>query len=92
MCAGHESSAGCGTYLRLYGVVMGTLSVSESTGALQGQPHLFCPVLNPLLHVFLFSFHSASPRLPDGFTQLLNLTQLFLNDAFLEYLPANFGR
>uniref|UniRef100_A0A3Q0RLQ0 Leucine rich repeat containing 7 n=1 Tax=Amphilophus citrinellus TaxID=61819 RepID=A0A3Q0RLQ0_AMPCI len=31
-------------------------------------------------------------QLPDGFTQLLNLTQLFLNDAFLEYLPANFGR
>uniref|UniRef100_A0A7N8YCG0 Leucine-rich repeat-containing protein 7 n=1 Tax=Mastacembelus armatus TaxID=205130 RepID=A0A7N8YCG0_9TELE len=31
-------------------------------------------------------------KLPDGFTQLLNLTQLFLNDAFLEYLPANFGR
>uniref|UniRef100_A0A3P8RG83 PDZ domain-containing protein n=1 Tax=Astatotilapia calliptera TaxID=8154 RepID=A0A3P8RG83_ASTCA len=30
-------------------------------------------------------------KLPDGFTQLLNLTQLFLNDAFLEYLPANFG-
>uniref|UniRef100_A0A3B5AP58 Leucine-rich repeat-containing protein 7 n=1 Tax=Stegastes partitus TaxID=144197 RepID=A0A3B5AP58_9TELE len=29
-------------------------------------------------------------KLPDGFTQLLNLTQLFLNDAFLEYLPANF--
>uniref|UniRef100_A0A674D693 Leucine rich repeat containing 7 n=1 Tax=Salmo trutta TaxID=8032 RepID=A0A674D693_SALTR len=26
-------------------------------------------------------------KLPDGFTQLLNLTQLFLNDAFLEYLP-----
>lgn len=34
----------------------------------------------------------CSCRLPDGFTQLLNLTQLFLNDAFLEYLPANFGR
>ncbi|TVK90639.1 Leucine-rich repeat-containing protein 7 [Bagarius yarrelli] len=31
-------------------------------------------------------------KLPDGFTQLLNLTQLFLNDAFLEYLPTNFGR
>uniref|UniRef100_A0A8C2L139 Leucine rich repeat containing 7 n=1 Tax=Cyprinus carpio TaxID=7962 RepID=A0A8C2L139_CYPCA len=31
-------------------------------------------------------------KLPDGFTQLLSLTQLFLNDAFLEYLPANFGR
>uniref|UniRef100_A0A663M0R2 Leucine rich repeat containing 7 n=1 Tax=Athene cunicularia TaxID=194338 RepID=A0A663M0R2_ATHCN len=30
--------------------------------------------------------------LPDGFTQLLNLTQLYLNDAFLEFLPANFGR
>uniref|UniRef100_A0A4W5RK83 Leucine-rich repeat-containing protein 7 n=1 Tax=Hucho hucho TaxID=62062 RepID=A0A4W5RK83_9TELE len=26
-------------------------------------------------------------KLPEGFTQLLNLTQLFLNDAFLEYLP-----
>ncbi|KFV95546.1 Protein LAP2, partial [Fulmarus glacialis] len=31
-------------------------------------------------------------RLPDGFSQLLNLTQLYLNDAFLEFLPANFGR
>ncbi|PNJ71821.1 LRRC7 isoform 6 [Pongo abelii] len=31
-------------------------------------------------------------KLPDGFTQLLNLTQLYLNDAFLEFLPANFGR
>ncbi|XP_009583230.1 PREDICTED: protein LAP2, partial [Fulmarus glacialis] len=30
--------------------------------------------------------------LPDGFSQLLNLTQLYLNDAFLEFLPANFGR
>ncbi|KAJ8377826.1 hypothetical protein AAFF_G00251450 [Aldrovandia affinis] len=29
---------------------------------------------------------------PDGFTQLLNLTQLFLNDAFLECLPPNFGK
>ncbi|TKC46824.1 hypothetical protein EI555_002922 [Monodon monoceros] len=34
----------------------------------------------------------AIKRLPDGFTQLLNLTQLYLNDAFLEFLPANFGR
>lgn len=31
-------------------------------------------------------------RLPDGFTQLLNLTQLYVNDAFLEFLPASFGR
>lgn len=31
-------------------------------------------------------------RLPDGFTQLLSLTQLYLNDAFLEFLPASFGR
>nr|XP_006819738.1 PREDICTED: protein LAP2-like [Saccoglossus kowalevskii] len=30
--------------------------------------------------------------LPDGFTQLLNLTHLYLNDTFLDYLPANFGR
>uniref|UniRef100_A0A2I2ZLV9 Erbin n=1 Tax=Gorilla gorilla gorilla TaxID=9595 RepID=A0A2I2ZLV9_GORGO len=33
-----------------------------------------------------------SIELPDGFSQLLNLTQLYLNDAFLEFLPANFGR
>ena len=31
-------------------------------------------------------------RLPDGFTQLINLNELYLNDTFLEYLPANFGR
>ncbi len=31
-------------------------------------------------------------RLPEGFTQLLSLTQLYLNDAFLEFLPASFGR
>ncbi|MEE6458412.1 hypothetical protein FKM82_000282 [Ascaphus truei] len=31
-------------------------------------------------------------KLPDGFSQLLNLTQLYLNDAFLDFLPANFGR
>ena len=31
-------------------------------------------------------------KLPDGFTQLINLNELYLNDTFLEYLPANFGR
>ena len=31
-------------------------------------------------------------RLPDGFTQLLNVTHLYLNDTFLDYLPGNFGR
>lgn len=31
-------------------------------------------------------------RLPEGFTQLMSLTQLYLNDAFLEFLPASFGR
>ncbi|CAH6787607.1 Erbin [Phodopus roborovskii] len=35
---------------------------------------------------------SKNGKLPDGFSQLLNLTQLYLNDAFLEFLPANFGR
>ncbi|CAG2208859.1 Erbin,Leucine-rich repeat-containing protein 7,Protein lap4,Protein scribble homolog,Protein lap1 [Mytilus edulis] len=35
---------------------------------------------------------SKNGRLPEGFTQLLNLTQLFLNDTFLDYLPGNFGR
>lgn len=40
-------------------------------------------------NMFLFLFMA---RLPDGFTQLLNLTQLCLNDCFLEYVPGNFGR
>ncbi|KAJ8273983.1 hypothetical protein COCON_G00086080 [Conger conger] len=31
-------------------------------------------------------------KLPDGFTHLINLTQLFLNDAFLDSLPPNFGK
>ncbi len=31
-------------------------------------------------------------RLPEGFTQLLNLTELYLNDTFLDYLPGSFGR
>ena len=31
-------------------------------------------------------------RIPEGCTQLVSLTQLYLNDVFLEYLPANFGR
>uniref|UniRef100_A0A4W5MJD8 Erbb2 interacting protein n=1 Tax=Hucho hucho TaxID=62062 RepID=A0A4W5MJD8_9TELE len=30
-------------------------------------------------------------KLPEGFTQLLSLSQLYLNDAFLEFLPASFG-
>lgn len=31
-------------------------------------------------------------RLPEGLTQLGNLTQLYLNDTFLDYLPGTFGR
>ncbi|KAL8581407.1 hypothetical protein ACOMHN_004292 [Nucella lapillus] len=31
-------------------------------------------------------------RLPEGFTQLQNLTHLYLNDTFLDYLPGSFGR
>uniref|UniRef100_A0A8C4X1Y3 Disease resistance R13L4/SHOC-2-like LRR domain-containing protein n=1 Tax=Eptatretus burgeri TaxID=7764 RepID=A0A8C4X1Y3_EPTBU len=31
-------------------------------------------------------------KLPEGLTQLTNLTELYMNDAFLEILPANFGR
>lgn len=55
----------------------------------RSRTHLF--YLSRLSQCF-FLFFFLSYRLPDGFTQLLNLTQLFLNDAFLEYLPANFGR
>lgn len=40
--------------------------------------------------VFVFFF--VLFRLPEGFTQLLSLTQLYVNDAFLEFLPASFGR
>jgi Leucine-rich repeat (LRR) protein len=31
-------------------------------------------------------------KLPEGFTQLLSLEELYLNDTCLEFLPANFGR
>ena len=31
-------------------------------------------------------------RLPDGFTMLFNLTHVYLNDTFLDFLPANIGR
>lgn len=30
--------------------------------------------------------------LPEGFITLINLTELYLNDTFLEYLPGSFGR
>ena len=30
--------------------------------------------------------------LTEGCTQLLSITELYLNDTFLEFLPANFGR
>ena len=38
-------------------------------------------------YMFLFSY-----RLPDGFTMLLSLTHVYLNDTFLDFLPANIGR
>ena len=38
-------------------------------------------------YIFLFSY-----RLPDGFTMLLSLTHVYLNDTFLDFLPANIGR
>lgn len=38
------------------------------------------------------SINPLGPRLPEGFTQLINLEELYLNDTFLEFLPANFGR
>nr|CAD7426841.1 unnamed protein product [Timema monikensis] len=31
-------------------------------------------------------------KLPEGFTQLINLEELYLNDTYLDFLPANFGR
>jgi Leucine-rich repeat (LRR) protein len=31
-------------------------------------------------------------KLPEGFTQLLSLEDLYLNDTCLDFLPANFGR
>lgn len=37
-------------------------------------------------------FLSLYYRLPEGLTQLGNLTQLYLNDTFLDYLPGTFGR
>lgn len=31
-------------------------------------------------------------KLPEGISQLVNLEELFLNDTYLEFLHANFGR
>ena len=31
-------------------------------------------------------------KIPEGCTQLISLTELYLNDCLLEYIPANFGR
>lgn len=31
-------------------------------------------------------------KLPDAITSLIGLEELYLNDTFLEFLPANFGR
>ena len=30
-------------------------------------------------------------KIPEGCTQLVSVTELYLNDCFLEYIPANFG-
>lgn len=38
------------------------------------------------------SINPLGPSMPLGFTHLINLQELYLNDTFLEYLPANFGR
>lgn len=46
-----------------------------------------------LAPVFEHEWPFSDPlRLPEGFTQLLNLTELYLNDTFLDYLPGSFGR
>ena len=48
-----------------------------------------------LLYTFLLFNQISiidSSRLPDGFTMLLNLTNVYLNDTFLDFLPANIGR
>jgi hypothetical protein len=34
----------------------------------------------------------ATGKLPEGATKLVALEELYLNDTFLEFLPANFGR
>lgn len=44
------------------------------------------------LRVINASLNPLGPRLPDAFTQLINLEELYLADAYLEYLPANFGK
>ena len=52
------------------------------------------PLVEIILIVFnfFFMFYFILLRIPDGFTQLLNLTHVYLNDAFLDRLPSNFGR
>ena len=31
-------------------------------------------------------------KVPDSLTSLINLQELYLNDTYIEFLPANFGR
>jgi Leucine-rich repeat (LRR) protein len=31
-------------------------------------------------------------RFPDAITHIVGLRELYINDAYIEYLPANFGR
>lgn len=44
------------------------------------------------LRIVEASINPLGPRLPEALTKLINLQELYLNDVFLEYLPANFGR
>ena len=48
--------------------------------------HLFTPSLSPQASV------NPLQKIPEGCTQLISLTELYLNDCLLEYIPANFGR
>ena len=45
-----------------------------------------------ICHAFVSCPRCATGKLPEGATKLVALEELYLNDTFLEFLPANFGR
>ena len=61
------------------------VQINWSGGLVRIKFDFFFNLINGIQYFFVF-------RIPDSFTQLLNLTHLYLNDAFLDCLPSNFGR
>ncbi|PSN58457.1 hypothetical protein C0J52_00772 [Blattella germanica] len=67
--------------------------LSMSDNEVQSLPPAIASLIN-LQHLDLSrnGIVNQLEKLPEGFTQLLSLEELYLNDTCLDFLPANFGR